>query len=621
MTLQLKAGPHDLLGRETPAGELYQLDALVADATFGEAEAVVRSVTTQLLDGDVTRNGRKGNRTAVIRVRVKGPNAQALGRGGAALDLWAANPTTLAFTPPGHLGVMTIFRVVRAVLTWEFNLRSEAEATPSRIYKLTMECKPFGLAETAVRDAALVLGAGADEQINAADSLSGWTGREGTVLALDTGSKAQGTASIRLTPPSSAFDPVDGGMSSRVTLVGEAELATSAATMSNRPYVSVSVYIGDSVQVDAQLWVNGAEARVISSRPIPNVIGWARYVFRTDVTGTATSLRFLVTQVGIWPGNAETAVLPASWMPHIDDVRRSGTVPGGTTRQAIREVPVRGTARTEGSVQVSHPSDALGTVLVYSHPALGPGYVPALSPWFTSLTGWAADVDAASISGVSFQPVDTAPLPITFEIPLAQLPRGAYQLLAHGTYALSLPVGHNIVVTVSTKLGGVVIGSRTYRKALPPQTGAGTAEGFLPAAVPIVLPEVDVPLGSPATAVISWRLQDPAGVFYRAALNEVFLLAMSDDASLVIVDAGTRRRLWIDSATIETPTPTVWIGNAEDRSDSFYAGGLARSFDALSLVPPAALLFVANDGAATLPAVTLDHVPAFGDLAYDTEAP
>lgn len=618
----LKAGPHDLLGTVTTVG--YRFDALVDGTEFGDATAAVQAVASQLLDGDIVRAGRFGNKTVVLRIAVGGATAMLRAKGAAALALWAADPTTLLWSPPDGTGALTVTKVMRVEMAAELNLHREARRK-EKVYTLTLECLPFGYSVDAVTSTAEVVGVGTDVQVNAADALTGWTGLNGTTLAVDTTSKAEGTASLKLTPSSASYEPVNGGTSSRVTQVGDAQLATSLTVMSDRPYVSVSSYYQDSEVVTLRLWVNGIEATHVASVALGSTApGWGRYTFRTNVTGTATTIRVQVTQVGVWPGNANAPGQPAGWRPRIDDVRRSGTIPGAPGRESIRRVTVAGTARADGSVQVSHPTQGLGDLLIYSHPALGL-YTPSM------MTYGQYSTSAVSISGKRTQNFNTIGGPATFDYPLANLPRGTFQLLGYGTGGVSGNKYTQLVVTVATFLGTTQLGPTvTYTKNIDTAsipTGHlvnGNPPAFYPASVPISLPSTDVPLGSPAIARITFKAIAADGSLTACGLDELFLLAVDDYASLVICAAGgvatsatagtaaalgtANNRVWLDAATLDTPRPALWAGTLADRSDSYRIP--ATRFDALSMPPPYVDLFVANSGGAGA-TVTYDYVPAF----------
>lgn len=600
-------GALDLTGKTAPAGELFRLRAMVRDATFGDPEAVSRSLASQLLDGVVVKDGAFGNRTAVLRVRVEGPNSAVRQRGAKALALWAQSPTTLTWTPPDGIGATTVFRVVRASLLWEFDLPLEVNEG-AQVYVLTMECTPFGFSAAAVRDAAPVYGAGSDQSVNTCDSLTGWTGEAGTSVATDAVVKFEGSASIKMTPYSSTFEAVDGGARARIVQVGRAKLSGLAlSTPATRPYFTFKTYTRDSYSVTPSLYVNGVPAARLA--PIVANDSWTTWVFRTEVTATVTELRFEIEQVGVFPGPPESPAIPATWFPRVDEIRRTGTPPTTIARQSLREVAVRGSARTQGSLAVEHETLGLGDVLVYAHPALGSGYSPSLMPWVTP-TAYVVN-DSTSMSGKKLSSFIVAG---EFVFPVGSLPRGAYQLLGYGVLNEVSSPASQIEVTVTTKINGVTVGSRTYRKAIPEAQLSDTGRRFYPGSVPIYLPDVDVPPGSIATVTLTYQPQTAAGVYADGTLDELFLLAMDDDTSLVCVSAGDHTRLWIDSATLERPTPSVWVGSQADRTDAFHAGALTRSFDVLRLQPPSTIVHVANSGGA-LPAISLTHVPAHLHLA------
>lgn len=615
----------DLDWKGWPAAAGYRMHALAEGASLGNAVSIEQSLASQLLDGSVSRITRYDNRTVTFDVMVEADDSVALALGGAALALACDNPTTLLFTPPDGMGAPTYFEVVTANADWQFDDLDELNLR--RRYRVTINCLPFGKSAEQVTDSVdPVSSPAAEETVNNCDSLTGFTGLLGSTASLDTTYKSQGTGSVKLTGQPRTNDP-DSEDRARPRETGTVELTgLSLTTPATRPYIMFDGYVGNSSDASATLLVNGVEATFVSMTLVN--ASWATFTFRTDVTATITSLQMSETITGpagvIYHPLTDTWVnVPASWAPRVDNIRRSGSATTNA-RQSLRAIPVRGSARTQGSLAVSHATLGLGKVLLLTSPSLSTGFTPDLIKWCTEST----TVDANSISG-KVKAFTNSNTPIPFEFPAALIPPGGYQLIGFmetGTIAVGNAA---IVVTASTKVGGVTLSTVVHQQRID-ATGDGVFE-FVDCG-PITLPTTDVPAGSAATVLLSIT---PAAADFlaegeitdvsSARFQEFYLIPLADDTALNIFDCGTtgtatlgtaNNRLWIDSATLGSGNPSAWLGTQEDRTDAYHAVGSAMRWRPLSLTPPEVLLFMANSGGENAVA-DLTHTPSWHGLAAE----
>src|SRR5205085_3297851 len=111
-----------------------------------------------------------------------------------------------------------------------------------------------------------------------------------------------------------------------------------------------------------------------------------------------------------------------------------------------------GSVRTQGSIQVVHPTNALGKTIVYTHPA-GTGYLPPLTPWRSG--GSARTTDTTLLSGAR----NTLTAATTFDVPVSALPRGRVEVWAWLRSNAATEFG--IFWSVDTYLGGVILNDST----------------------------------------------------------------------------------------------------------------------------------------------------------------
>lgn len=276
-------------------------------------------------------------------------------------------------------------------------------------------------------------------------------------------------------------------------------------------------------------------------------------------------------------------------------VERTNVAPvSGTARQSGRSVAVLGSARTPGSLELSHATSALGDVIVYTGP-LGGGYNPALR---TQLTSTAGTTDTGTVSG-AYSNTPT----VTYSVPAASLPTGGYVLMARVKYGSSADVA--LPWTAQTKIGANTFGpqlSGTRTHALTTSYRLVTLGG-------VTLPPTAVQSSSAGVV----ELTVTAGA---TTIDEVWLFYVGDGAALTVVSAGTATpaaggsssRMWIDSPSLSYPRPAVWVGTLADRSDARHAGPDATSWGLHDFTPGDMRLFVVTSNALSAD-VSLSYFP------------
>ena len=598
----------------TPIGDApYWFQAMGEDYSLGTPVPVDQAVDTLLQDGSKVVTTGHDNREVSFIVKVCGSDLDVLSQGETALFLECARPNTLTVVPWDGIGATTVFDVWTSTLEPYYDDMLELRRM-ERAYRLTLTCAPFGRSESEVVDAGIVATGAASVQINACDSLTGWTvsplGGSGGTLSIDTTTKFEGTGSIKIAPASSSSQRL-----SDSTWLATSEVAVTVSGLSldltTTPFVSVTCFVRYFNSHSARCLVDGNEVPLMSTQTRTTGGGaWRTYYFRST-DAAVSSLSFVVTAATVTgdPASANPYTPPADYGIRIDDIRRSGVLPSSssTGRESTRLVKIDGSARTQASLQISHETAGLGDVLVYTNPVLSPtGYTPELRRWRASGPA-TPNADANSISG--FTETISATTPTVFEIPADPLPRGGYLLFARVRASGSGSVKTAFTYTVATHVGSSLLGSRSYT-GFPASAPVGSFS--IVALGGLTLPPVDVAPGSNATVQLS--ITEASG---GVVVDELWVFAMGDDAALTQVACGTgapalgtsNNRLWIDSPSVASDgLPEMWMGTALDRTDAYHAGTSAVSWTMHSFAPPQAMVFVANSGGAN-PSVSVRHFP------------
>jgi hypothetical protein len=591
----------------------------VYDLNRGEPGPVVRLVESLMQDVQYEVVDGWSNRDQQVLIGVTASTPDLLSTYDELLHLETQKGlNTLEVTPPG--GVTTVFDVLWSSMgqvqdeEWDLD-----ELEGERFWQVTFRAAAWGRSKVLVVDEAISAGSGADASLNSCDSLTGWsTGGGPGTLELDTVIKFEGAASVRLSGGDVTYSPSSVSPDHRQeTRSGVFQLDGLTENLTDTPFVSVKIDSTIST-VTARMFVDDVEVDLVSTIRTGNTgQGWTAFVFDVpDAAAAKIRLEVTRTALAYKPGTAEGWAYDTTL--RIDDSRKSpsqGLVMSSTGRELVRNLKVRGSAPTPGSLEIAHDTQGLGHVLVYSNPALAAdGYTPDLRRW--RVTGPVVPTaDAALISGFTsvlgdrnVEPGTADDVPEVIEVPVDILPRGSYQLLVR---AYQDNVFTDVQIKVSAKLAnGTVVASRTIRNQSVPMIG-----GFYIFTADLTLPLVDAPAGS--DAMIRFEFIDMARSQLGERWDEMFLLHMDDeDAALTIVACGegtaalgaANSRLWIDAPMIGNRDPEIWVGTLPGRQDAYHAGQVAAAWNIHTTRPPVTPFFVANSGGAN-PTTRLLHYP------------
>lgn len=528
-------------------------DVYGSDFQTGAPEPLEVTMRTLLQDGARVITQGYGNREVTFYAVVGGVNSAALATAERMLALHLGRRGELGWTPPDGWAPETVFDIETSSMTWgspgDDDDLIEVQQN-ERVYQLRFVCQPFvRTADPVVVPAVPVPVEALDEDVlDAGTATTRWAARIGTLT--DGGAYLQvgGTRN-----PRPAFTPV------------------APVDISAQPYIALTTQFGGAPYCD----VNGFRATLVGSEYATiGASNATRYYWRTTQT-VVNSIEFGVDFAS-----------PSSF--RFTNLRVRNLPPySGTLRQSRRTIEVQGSTRTQGSLQVTAPdgdspdlTDGLGTVIFYSSTL--PTAIPSLRPFRVSGPNTPA-AEATAVSGFVESLGSTGPV---FDVPISALAPGKCQILAR-MYDASGASGGTYAVTwnAQTRIDGVNVG--------PVTTGATTV-ALVDNEVKVVslgtadLPPTDLP--NESDAVIRINISG-SSVQY----DEVWLLNL-DHGALTIVEAGTHKRVWIETANNVRPRPAIYIGDDEDRSDAFHDPTLVAAWGTHEFASPITNALVVTPG-------------------------
>lgn len=544
----------------------------------GSPEKVMEVIQTLLTNGDITLSSGEGNRTLTIPVYVMGATLMEVARNEAALQLECDRDfNELTLIPGDGWAAPTVFQTYAASATCD---RTDSfEAALLRRWDLVIPAAPFvrsvdKVSTTGVAQPAVPV----TTSINDCSSATGWS-PSGSVSSSG-GSVSYSTIGF-------------GGGAQTVAL----ELAVSGSWGST-PLMWVDWNATRPNRTDVSFYAkaDGVVLSQVAALASPDNPGFTRIYFSLPPSVTS-SLRFEFSVSSSTGGPTTSGVAL-----FITQVSRTNAPPGGLTRrQQIMTLDVVGSAPTEGSIHLNHPTDALGDVMVYTCAPDNPRYTPDLRKYLVS--AGTPTSDSTLVSGTR------NPLSVGWiaDIPAINLPAGSYAIWARlrssgtGAKALAWDTSQRFG-TSNTIAGSTVHGDQTV-------TFPVANEWRLYPIGRVMLPAVTVPNSSAST--VSVTLSSVAGV----DIDEAWLfnrttgaLSVMSGAALPGTSPPTACNVWIDTASIETPMPTVWRGQASDRSDAYGAGAYVMAWGVHELDPGQRSAFVVTTGAQDV-TVTVEHWP------------
>lgn len=558
--------------------------------TFGSAQPLEQTIASLLQDGSLVVTRGHDNREPTFLVKIEAEDAISLAEGEKALFLECSRPNLLSWTPPDGLGATSVFEVFTSSLEPIFD--DVKELLVQRVYRLRLVCHPFTRSVDEVVTPALEDPPVSPTVVVISDGTSaiGWTSPDPGLIS--TAGKILVTGHRTSTPP--VWLP--GGGMDQYGGAADATLTMAATDFSVTPYLSLEVTPAAGVQVGSwapAVYADGVLLDLVHSVPIS---GGKRFTYLVE-DASVTTLRILQTltqQVthGATPGSQPKISL--------DNISRTDLNPGISTtgQSSLRRLTVEGSARTQGSLAVTHETGGLGDVILYTSPVLVDDYQPELMRYHV---GGGRTVDADAVITGSQSNLMSA------SVPIGVLPPGGYVLVARMMTETFGGEDVDLAWTAETVIGGEVVATATSDAVRLPLLDHVFANYLLGG---LVLPPAAVPGESTGTVDIT------IPGLSAQQIDEVWAFWVGDDSALTLVTCGEgtptpgliHNRLWVNSPTILDPRPTVYVGTEDDQSDAFHAGGLAAAWGLHSFTPGPMLVYIANSGEPN-PAMELRHFP------------
>lgn len=551
-------GNLDIIGNLTPEEPRdWKVETLADETNWGDADAVISEIRAQILDGEVATVSSYENREATVQVRVVGKDGDDLAQGEAALMAEVnRGRNTLAWAPKVTGAVPVIFDVVYSKMAFEFDEMLERKRI-QRVFTLTLACLPFPRTEQKVLIESMPVpststGSGvAPTVVDSGTATTNWVGLTGVTLTAETPSWASGGT---------------------VVVARKAKAADCSiyrdnvpAATGGRQFLRVTGWglwsaIGGKAYAQAAFrWAMGTSS-ITYLTPVS-------YTYKTS-TGrfdalfylpsglTGNRFRTTMTYTGPHPKNVHHSAFA------FDEVSWVGDAPfTSTTRQMSRTLPVYGSARTEGELELralatdGTTPEALGPhTLVYTR-ASGATIQPPLRTWRTN--GMPVTADAALVSGAREALAGTT---ATFVIPADLVKPGTYQIVARlrcaNTSAQTLTVTAATAATDATLMPANTASiSRTLNF-----TAASTWQF-------VSIGELTLPTVEAGTTPANLTLTIANNNANVVDLDEAWIFN-TDEGQLSLIDTSGSgvSMLRYAAATLDRPQPSFWVGNAAGTS-------------------------------------------------------
>lgn len=549
---------------------------LLMDPDFSQGENLYEVLETELFDGSSVSSDSTENRTPTFRVAIiDSPDQEGLALAGARLDREAEKPRNLlTFDPGDGFGAPWSVETYRAQTRVE--RLDDLEQSMVRVYEIEMQAAPH------VRSVAPVVipatGSGDPTppppttvvSVDDCTSLTGWTaGSDIPVSDLSFTAEGDHLLLVASNPTDIPMEPFMSRLGLSVNMASTPFLRIEMSTVA--PSGSVGIYLNESLV-----------------QPIATDGRYSYYPFSG-----------ILSKVGIEPiypiygRRLEFRVYDIS---AVDGIAFSGTA-----RQLYRSFDVHGTARTSGSLRLSHQA-ALGSVLVWSGESQG-GYQPPSRRFKVGGGADVADTDAASGARTN---ISTSPFEI--EVPVDQLPDGLYRVAAR---VKADTAGEAFFTRTYTTVGSPLATFTPESTVTPPHA--------LTTDYRIVDLDTEMISGAYGSSLLRRMTVQATGTGTGTVwLDELYLLNTSTGA-VVQVEAGAAKHVWINAPTVATPFPTLLGGIEADGSDAVRLDTVADIFQPAAWSPGTINLFTAC-GQPNL-AAEAEYYPRFLHNAYEVVLP
>lgn len=527
----------NLFGTNTVGAETFRLYMEGDDLDFGNPQPVDVWIKSLLADGSLSRTESHDNREVGFRVTVVGDTYPALQAGEQALFAASHKATTFTWTAPRVDAITTVFAVVNSQVdrvTDDLDERRN-EAT----YMVKLVCEPWTQSATPFSVDAIPVGGvtPVSDVIDECTSLTGFTGSH-------TRSVVSGGNAVRVTK-----DP--GNNMADLTMW----IQRTASVTITQPYIRIKA--DGSQSFDSVTLTVGS----VVYTPINSSGG--NYWFEVPA-GTYSSIRATITYDAVTLGRPNLA--PQYFTLY--SIYQTNVSSFNTRKELQQTFTVPGQVRAPCDLSISHATNGLGDVIVYTYPPDLAVYSPGLGQFRSS--GGTQTAASDCVAGTR-EPVQDNP---TYTIPVNLLPMGSYHLVARmrntavGWATINYSAGIGAVGQVSGSVRYYFAVANTWYivpldwVTLPVSRQKGTSTAN-------VLLELD-------TATTTVQLDMP-WIFHT-------------DGDISIVSAGAEKTVQILSPTPDEPGGMAWVG------EQYPAGTALAALGRHLVTPPTTTIYTVATG-------------------------
>lgn len=579
---------------------------------LGNAESVTDVLASLLADGEVESLSRRSNRTIALPVLIDGSDLADLATAEQALIAECDKQrNTLSVDPGDGYGPTTVYETFAADPSRVYD--DDTETAGYRRWVLTIRALPYARSVDKIVDNAGTPPTGGGTMLLNCESTTGWastatspSGRASAEYVVDTSIFTEGAGSLR---SKSQVRTYSGGNDVTFNVWDNVSgLSLSTGTGGYLSFAFRSQFEDVKIQrlnITTASGVQDISAQLMSVKRDAN--GFVRYVAPIAGGLTITAFDFWLTQHTDLPSLPNTAYF---WY---DDIE---LLPAATTdRQIVKQLDVKGSARTVGSLHIAAPTDvvSLKSVLAITMPtdSVPAGFQPDGRRWVTQGT---TTTDSSAPEGSYFTPstssyATTTGYP-TFNVPAAMLTPGPYAMVAlvkAETTALSFGVQASLQVGTTTNLAAPSTAEMSAARLNLGWQFVVIGTVYLPP-LPVQNPQSDTTV----------QLAFKGAKFSNVYMIPAWQVGGSSVADFSIVNCGANSvamgfgssHLWIDSPSTDQPQGGWWRGPTADRVSAQSAWPDAVKPGVHTFKPGPLTAFVVSTNAQG-PTVALEYYPAW----------
>lgn len=550
----------------------YEFEVSADGTEWGNPDVAIASLASDLSAGGIEVIDDIENRSGTIFVRVASHDADMLAVGGEALYALMGRPGEMSWRSP-KADVPTVHDVSYVRVEFLFDDMDELRLT--RAFRLTVRCLPW--VRDPERTTITFPDAGAVTEIDDGTSTEDWSviGSFGQPV----GSVAVSGGAVRATFETTSSDLGDGRWRTFMQRARKISVATES-------------YLRVRWRASTAVWPllvveSGAGAQTLSpvrTTPSTSLPGFTVSWFQVPTDWSVVSMF----KFGTYGTTTAPGASAPAWVEIADIGRASAPDSVGSSLQRIAShVPV-GTMDTELSLTVTHPTQALGRTIIYTHP-INEGYGPALRPFLAASSPVTAD--ASRVSG-AWQSIVADPS--LYVVPAGMLPPGKGQAWA----LIGAPSNSGLVrlwVTCHAHVGEQTVGL----------TQSFIVEVYLTVGQWSLLPLAQFSL--PPAAVgpggkVQFGIQRETPSSFGEVLIDEFFVFARDKGRLTVADCGSgaptsggaANRLMLREASFAEPNGALLVGTKADGSDA-HGAVVASSREAHEIDRNGSIVYVAAE--------------------------